>query len=254
VSTKPPKILDPIRVRLRRLQFTMGLGFIALVIGSVFTGSFTLRVYERAQELPYVLYVLLAVVLSNLWLLGVLPLLAYGAARVLELRPMSTAVGAAFTGQFFVLAVQTASGGTEALWSGWLPFAMQVAAFVGGVLLTYRSVLQGRAAAAKGVAQVQAKAEARKSEYEEFLREAEKAGEKAAQREAERTTPAVASPAGAPASAPEPVSVAATEAPTVTSELVSPAPTETQVPAEGSEAPSPAPAPESAEPKASTGS
>jgi len=236
----------------------MGLGFIALVIGSVFTGSFTLRVYERAQDLPYILYVLLAVVLANLWLLGVLPLLAYGAARVLELRPMSTAVGAAFTGQFFVMAVQTASGGTEALWNGWLPLAMQVAVFFGGVLLTYRSVLQGRAAAAKGAAQVQAKAEARKSEYDEFLREAERSAEKTAQREAERAAAGTASPAATQAPpavpAPEPVTAAPTETPAAPSAPVSAAPTEPPVPAEAPAAPSPAPAQESAEPKASTGS
>ena len=210
MSTKPPKILDPLRVRIRRFQFTMGLGFIALVVGSVFTGSFTHRVIERAQDLPYFFYVLLAVVLANLWVLGVLPLLCYGAARVLELRPMSTALGAAFTGQFFVMAVQTASSGVEGLWTGWLPFSMQVAAFFGGVLLSYRSVLQGRAAAAKGAEQVKAQAESRKSEYDEFLREAERAAEKTAQREAERAA-AAASPA--PPAAPVPEEAPKPEAP-----------------------------------------
>ncbi len=181
----------------------MGLGFIALVIGSVFTGSFTHRVVERAQDLPDFLYALLAVVLANLWVLGVLPLLCYGAARVLELRPMSTALGAAFTGQFFVMAVQTASSGVEGLWTGWLPFALQVAAFFGGVLLSYRSVIQGRAAAEKGAQKVKAQAESRKSEYDEFLREAERAAEKTAQREAERAA-AAANPAPAPEEAPKP--------------------------------------------------
>jgi hypothetical protein len=249
VSTKPPKILDPLRVRLRRLQFTMGVGFIALVIGSVFTSSFTHRVYERAQDLPYFLYVLLVVVLSNLWVLGVLPVLCYGAARVLEIRPMSTALGAAFTGQFFVMAVQTASSGVEGLWGGWLAFSMQVAVFFGGVALSYRSVVQGRAAAAKGAANVQAKAEARKSEYEEFLREAEKAGEKVAQREAERTTAPAASPvvaAEVPAAAPAPVSAAPVEAPVAVDAPAAPSAAPAQDVAPTQEA--------AAEPKASMGS
>lgn len=213
MSTKPPKILDPLRVRVRRFQLTMGLGFISLVIGSVFTGSFTHRVVERAQDLPYLLYALLAVVLSNLWVLGVLPLICYGAARVLELRAMSTALGAAFTGQFFVMAVQTASGGVEGLWGGWVPFTMQVAAFFGGVLLSYRAVLQGRAAAVKGAQKVKAQAESRKSEYDEFLREAERAAEKTAQREAERAAAAAAGPAATEAPAPPSAAPTPEEAP-----------------------------------------
>ena len=217
MSTKPPKILDSLRVRVRRFQLTMGLGFIALVIGSIFTGLFTNRLAGRAQELPYFLYVLLDVVLLNLWVLGVLPLICYGAARVLELRPMSTALGAAFTGKFFSLAVRTVSGGVESLWESWLPLTLEAAAFFSGVLLSYRAINQGRAAAAKGAEQVKVQAESRKSEYDEFLREAERAAEKTAQREAERAAAAAASPAPteppAPAAAPPSAAPAPEEAP-----------------------------------------
>ncbi len=247
MSTKPQKILDPLRVRIRRFQFIMGLGFIALVVGSVFTGSFIPRLYDRAQDLPSGLYVPLVVALSNLWVLAVLPVMSYGAARVLELRPMSTAVGAAFTGQFFVLAVQTASGGLESLWSGWMPLVLQVAAFFGGVLLTYRSVVQGRAAAAQATAKAQTQAEARKAEYAEFLREAERGAEKSAQREAERAAAAVSpAPSEAPVVAPTPASAASTEAPVDAPATAPPAPG--VAPAEA------APAQDGAEAKSSTGS
>ena len=232
MSSKPPKILDPLRVRIRRLQFTMGLGFIALVIGSVFTGSFVHRLHERAQELPDLLYLVLMVALSNLWVLAVLPVLAYGAARFLELRPMSTAVGAAFTGQIFLMAILTASGGTEGLWSGWLPAVLQVAAFAGGMLLSYRAVVKGRAVAAQGASKAQVQADAKKGEYMEFLREAELAAEKTAQREAARAAAAAASatPAEPSALAPEAVSVAPAEvsvdAPVMAPVATSPAPAE----------------------------
>jgi hypothetical protein len=244
VSSKPPKILDPLRVRIRRLQFTMGLGFISLVIGSVFTGSFVHRLHERAQDLPDALYLVLMVLLSNLWVIGVLPMLAYGAARILELRPMSTALGAAFTGQFFLLAILTASGGIEGLWSGWLPAALQVAVFFGGVLLSYRAVVKGRAAAAQGAVKALAQADAKKVEYMEFLREAERAAEKTAQREAERAAAAAATPA--PAEAAEsaaPAEAAVSPTPAEAPAAVSVAPAE--VPAE---APAPAPVAQSAAP------
>jgi hypothetical protein len=262
VSSKPPKILDPLRARVRRFQFIMGLGFLALVIGSVFTGSFVLRLHNRAQDLPFLLYLPLIVLLSNIWVLGVLPLLSYGAARVLELRPMSTAVGAVVTGQVFVLAVRSASGGLESLWSGWLSFLLQAAALAGGVVLTYRSVVQGRNAAAQSASKAQAQAEAKKDEYLEFLREAERGAEKSAQREAERAAAAVSTaaspvPAEAPVAAPAPVSTASTEAPTEAPATapVAPSAAPAEVPTARDSAPAEVPtAQDSAEPKASTGS
>ncbi|MDY7230580.1 hypothetical protein [Hyalangium rubrum] len=213
MSPKSPGILDPLRVRVRRFQFIVGLGFISLVVGAMFTGSLTLRMAERVQELPDVLQVLVAVSLENLWLLGVLPALCYGSARILELKPLSTALGAAFAGQFFYFALQFVSNGLEGMWAGWLPSVLRAVAFSSGVFFSYRAVVNGRAASARIAAQAQAQAQAKKSEYMDFLREAERGGEKSAQREAERTAApaALAAPVeGTPAAATSP---ALTEAP-----------------------------------------
>jgi hypothetical protein len=205
----------------------MGLGFIALVVGNLFTGTFVFRLAARIQDLPLALQLPIKIAVENLWLLGILPLLCYGAARVLELKPLSTALGAALTGVLFSNLIIFVSSGLDGLWSGWRVLLLEVAALAGGVLLTLRAVAKGRAAAARSQAQAQAQAEARKVEYLEFLHEAERAGEKTAQREAERASEAAAVGGAAVASAapasPEP-------APTASSTTGADAPAETKAP------------------------
>jgi hypothetical protein len=164
----------------------VGLGFLAQVIGAVLSVSLSYRLTQRVQDLPEGLRLLIGVPLQNLWVLVVLPLLCYGAARIIELKPLSTAVGGVISGQVFIMALNFAWGGLEGVFPGLAIFALQVSALAAGVLLSYRAVLKGRAAAAQGAAKAQAQAEARKVEYQEFLREAERGAEKTAQREAER--------------------------------------------------------------------
>ena len=210
MSSKP-SALDPVRVRIRRFQFIVGLGFMAQVIGAVLTVSLAYRLTERIQDLPEGLQLLLGVVLQNLWVLGVLPLLCYGASRIIELKPLSTAIGAVVSGQVFILALNFAWGGLEGMFPSVGIVALQISALAAGVLLSYRAVLKGLGAAAQGAAKAQAQADARKVEYQEFLREAERGAEKTAQREAERAAAASTGGTAAPmAPGPEaPVSGAA---------------------------------------------
>ncbi|GEN08424.1 hypothetical protein SAMN05443572_106148 [Myxococcus fulvus] len=178
--------LEPLRVRIRRFQFIVGLGFIALVMGSTLSVSLTLRLSQRVQSLSFgPLKILVAVLLENLWLLAVLPTLCYGAGRVMELRPWKTAAGAAVSGATFVLALGFVQGGADALWLGGLGSVLNVFAFAGGVVLSARALKLGRDAAAKQTEKTQAKSEARKSEYDEFLRAAEQGGARLEQREAQ---------------------------------------------------------------------
>jgi hypothetical protein len=183
VSSKT-SVLQPLRVRVRRFQFIVGLGFLALVGGSVLSVSLALRLSSRVQALPLgFLRVTMAVLLENLWVLGVLPLLCYGAARVMELRPWSTAAGAATSGATFVLALNFIQSGADGLWLGGLTSVLNLAAFGVGVVLSARAVMMGRAAAAQQTVKAQAKAQERKSEYDEFLRAAEQGGARLEQRE-----------------------------------------------------------------------
>jgi hypothetical protein len=185
VSTPKKAVLEPLRVRLRRLQFTVGLGFLALMLGSMLSAALTLRLMDRVQALPFdFLRYAIALPLENLWVLAVLPLLCYGSARIIELRPWPTALGAAFTGQFFILALDYVRDGVDGwLERGWLLTLLEWAVFAGGAVLSHQAVLRGRAQASAQVVQAQQQASAKTDEYAEFLREAERAGEKIAQRE-----------------------------------------------------------------------
>ncbi|MFP2957395.1 hypothetical protein ACLEPN_06075 [Myxococcus sp. 1LA] len=194
-------VLEPLRVRVRRFQFIMGLGFIALIAGSILSVSLTLRLSVRIQAVPVgVLRVALAVLLENLWVLGVLPLLCYGAARVMELRPWTTAGGAALTGAAFLNAMAFIQSGVRGLWAGDIGSLFSMVAFAGGVVLSARAVMLGREAAAQQSVKSQAKAQERKSEYDEFLRAAEQGAARLEQREAQSTVPAGALPVAPAAS------------------------------------------------------
>ncbi|HYH99535.1 hypothetical protein [Hyalangium sp.] len=196
-------ILDPVRVRIRRFQFVVGLGFLSQVIGAVLSVALAYRLAERIQDLPDGLKLLVGIPLQNLWAIAVLPLLCYGAARIIELKPLSTAVGGVASGLVFVLVLNFAWGGLEGLWPGLAAGSLQISALAAGVLLSYRAVLKGRAAAAQGALKAQAQAESRKVEYQEFLREAERGAEKTAQREAERAAAAASGGSAAVAVAPD---------------------------------------------------
>ncbi len=229
MSSKSPGILDPLRVRIRRFQFIVGLGFLALVVGSVLSVSLSVRLLARVQALEVeALRILIVLLLENLWVLGVLPLVCYGAARILELRPLTTSLGAALSGELFILALDFVREGVDGLWQGWMATSLRLTAFSVGVLLSYRAGVRGRAAAEAGAARTRAQAEARKGEYMEFLREAERGAEKSAQREAERAAAASAGGAPAPADSTT-VKVESTQAP---------APAEAPAPVEAPSTPS----------------
>ncbi|WP_163999816.1 hypothetical protein [Pyxidicoccus caerfyrddinensis] len=192
-------VLEPLRVRIRRLQFIMGLGFIALIAGRGIGWVLIMRLTTRIQELPFAfLQMLAAVALVNLWLLVGLPLLCYGAARVIELRPWPTALGASATGLAFILMIDFVQGGADALWEGGLWSVLNVVTSAVGVALSARAVVKGREAAAQQVGKAQAKAQERKSEYDEFLRAAEAGAARLEQREAAAQQPQGAEPAPSP--------------------------------------------------------
>ncbi|MCP3099965.1 hypothetical protein LZ198_13905 [Myxococcus sp. K15C18031901] len=186
--------LEPLRVRIRRFQFIVGLGFLALIGGSILSVSLTLRLSQRIQSLPFgALKTLMAVVLENLWVLVVLPVLCYGAARVMELKPWNTAAGSAVSGAGFVLALGFVQGGVDSLWFGGLGSVLNVLAFGVGVVICARAVMMGRAAAEMQSQKAQNKSEDRRSEYDEFLRAAEQGGARLEQREAAAAASASAS-------------------------------------------------------------
>ena len=176
--TTPSEAVQPLSVRLRRAQFVAGLGVGALVLGSLASAALTLRLSARAAELPSLLRWVLLLGVGRLWLLLFLPLLCYAAARVLALRPRSTAVGAALSGEAFLVAMDLARAGLSGLWSV-LPLALvRVGTLLLGVWLSERAVRAG--AVLRGARERAAleQAEATRVEYAEFLARAEQGGER----------------------------------------------------------------------------
>ena len=109
----PRPWVESFRTRLRQAQLAAGLGFAALVLGSLVA-----LWLERALAPALAAWSsqgaarVLALALSRLWVLLALPLLTYVIATVVALRPLFTAVGAALCGELFLLGLHTASGGS----------------------------------------------------------------------------------------------------------------------------------------------
>ncbi|RKH66654.1 hypothetical protein [Corallococcus aberystwythensis] len=199
MSSKP-SALEPLRIRVRRFQFIVGLGFLSLVLGAMLSVSLVLRLHSRVNALSSdFVRIPVAVVLEDLWVLAVLPVLCYGAARIVALRTWTTAIGAAVSGGVFVLALNFVRDGMEGLTTGWsFASALRIAAFVGGILLSARAIRAGRTAAERGSAAAQEKAASRKSEYDEFLKAAEAGGARLEQRETGAAAPVASDSAATP--------------------------------------------------------
>lgn len=159
----------PLRVRLRRAQLVVGLGLLALVLGSVVSARLSLRLAERMGELPAALRYGLALAVERAWVLGVLPLLCYGAARVLALRPRATALGAALSGEALLLALDLARAGGAGLWASG-PLALgRAGTLVLGVWLGERAIAAGRLASEAQERAAELRAHATRAEYAALL-------------------------------------------------------------------------------------
>ncbi|MBX5482850.1 MAG: hypothetical protein IRZ16_13570 [Myxococcaceae bacterium] len=174
---KRPSILDPLRVRVRRFQLIVGLGLTACVLGALVTIAISMRLGAAlaGHELPQVPIEILDALLAQLWAYAVLPLLLYGAARIIELKPWPTSIGGVAAGLVFQLSIILISRGfegiTEAspLRSGVMLAACALGAWVGA-----KAVTRARAAAKRAEEEARKEAEARKDEYAAFAREAER--------------------------------------------------------------------------------
>ncbi|MFL5319483.1 MAG: hypothetical protein ACJ790_07480 [Myxococcaceae bacterium] len=232
---RPTSSLDVLRNRVRRVQFTVGLGFLAIVIGTLVTSALKVRLLMRFSIDTQPGIFLFTSVLPMLWVLAALPVLAYGAARIIPLKPVPTALGAAATGEVFLLAIILVTGGLEALTGDPFATATHFVLLAVGVLLTAWAVKSSRLAVDELQAQASRAAEAKKGEYDEFAKEAERL---AAKNEAKEKAPSAPADA-APASDQAPTGDASTNASASTQ------PSSTQAPsgAEGTNAPSTEPKP-----------
>ncbi|MBX7117158.1 MAG: hypothetical protein K1X64_22770 [Myxococcaceae bacterium] len=161
----------------RRLLLQVGLGFLAMVVGTVISGTLVSAVWQTmhgsANTWPLVLAQLLG---ARMWVWLVLPALAYAAARVVPLKPWPTAGVAVATGELFSLSLRLIVYGFEGLYQ-WESLLWLVTSAL-GLWLTSRAIEKSRQAVAVSGARAAAKAEAAQVEYEHFKKEAARLAEK----------------------------------------------------------------------------
>lgn len=194
---KKPGVLDPLRVRIRRLQLIIGMGFVAYVLGAILTAQLSLRIH-LGLERGGLAIAILGTVLTQLWAVLVLPPLLYGVARIIEIRPWTSAIGGVATGTVFQLSIILISRGFEGI-TGEHPARLVtlLATIALGAWLSAFAIRRGRDASRRADDQARKAAEARKDEYAEFAREAERLAARTESREQSETEP-VAPPKAAP--------------------------------------------------------
>jgi len=157
----------------RHILLTVGLGVVALVGGMIFEGTLLSRLAARMDlgwgPLPF----LTAVLIDSGWVLGVLPAIAYFAARFMDLKPWSTAIIGAASGLTFQLALIYVSAGEEGLIGSPLRLVLRLASLAGGVVLTATAVKRGRASAQLAEERARVEAEKKKSQYDAFVKQSE---------------------------------------------------------------------------------
>lgn len=149
-----------------------GLGFTAWLLGLVLAGSIVLGIAPRLATLPGFFQQVVAVLSARLWLLAVLPAFAYALARAIDLKPMSTAVGAGLSGELFDLLFGVAQGGLGALVANVSTVLVRLATLGVGIALTWWAVTRARGAAARAQARALERARESANQYQAFADEA----------------------------------------------------------------------------------
>lgn len=199
---KRPGMLDPLRVRIRRLQLIIGVGLIACVLGALISIPISFRILPLVSGSPLWIFEAVRTLVSQLWAYGVLPALFYGLARIIDLKPWTAAVGAVITGVLFQLSISLISRGFEGVIDEHPARAvMMVLTAAGGVWVCAFAVKSARAAAHRAEEEARKKADSRKDEYAAFAREAERLANRTEARDQASAVPPDPAATAAPADA-----------------------------------------------------
>lgn len=167
--------IEVLRARVARAQLIMAIGLAAAVVGAVLSSWLLIRLQPVLELIgPGVLSRGIAELFARLWVLGLLPVFGFGAARVADLKPWPTAAGAAASGEALYLALDLVHASLEGFASQWAWLLVRLLTLAGGIVLTQRAIVRGRRAAERVQQEATRAAEAKKSQYDEFAREAER--------------------------------------------------------------------------------
>lgn len=169
----PVKPLAAAETAVRRFLLMVGFGFIAYVGGSMIAASVMTRMAMRLEGASEPVQFVAWLFISSAWVLLALPGLSGFAARFLDLKPWSTAIIGASTGLMFQLALQYVSGGADGIVGDPVRQLSRLAATAAGIVLTVLAVKRGRELARLAEEQARVEAEKKKSQYDEFVKQAE---------------------------------------------------------------------------------
>jgi hypothetical protein len=203
--------LATLEARARHVLLMIGFGFASYVLGAIFSSFLLIRLQDRVEVLGATPRALVASLVEHFWILLTWPVVANGLTRIFPLSPWPLALIGAATGEAFNIGIAVASRGFDEAFAQGLQLWLHVALMGAGVVLTAWAATRGKASAARAELLAQQKAEAKKGEYDEFV--------KAAEAIAARTESKDAAGQGAPA---QPVETA--PAPAVSPGMTEPAP------------------------------
>ena len=167
------KPLAAAETAVRRFLLLVGFGFLAYVGGSMIAAGVMTRVAARLDGASEPVQFIAWLLISSAWILLALPALSGFAARFLELKPWSTALIGAATGLLFQLSLQYVSAGSEGITSDPARQLARLLAAAAGVALTVIAVKRARELARLGDEQAKLEAQAKKTQYDEFVKQAE---------------------------------------------------------------------------------
>ena len=166
------------KARIQRLQFILALGFAVAALGAVLVAPLMVSLNERLARVPGGRIgagaILASLALGRLWVYAVLPVVAYGAARLVPLVPWPSAVGLVLVGEGFYLVLDAVTGGLEAVLHGGLFLLARLGTDALGVVLAAQAMALARRQAESSKVQSEAKNAERAGEYRAFLKEAER--------------------------------------------------------------------------------
>lgn len=166
---------DQTRTLIRRFQLVVGLGFLSCAVGLILSLALGNRLREVIPNLhPVAVAQIAAMAIRQLWEYAVLPLVCYGAARLVPISPWRTAAGAVATGEIFLIALDYFTGMSGVWFHVPLLLFLRLASIAGGVCLGALAIKRARAAAERAERSALEAAEQKKSQYDEFVREAER--------------------------------------------------------------------------------
>jgi|GEM_PF-3110773 len=191
---------DHTRLLLRRFQLVVGLGFFSCAVGLLLSLAIGNRLRGVIPNLhPVAVAQIAAMAIRQLWEYAVLPLFCYGAARLLPVSPWRTAAGAVATGEVFLIALDYFTGMSGVWFHVPLLLFLRLASIAAGISLGAFAIKRAREAAARTEQAALEAAGKKRTQYDEFLREAERI---AALRDGSPAAPSSGEPVPEPAAAP----------------------------------------------------